>query len=109
LTELSGLTATLIDLIQGEENMNIRPLGARILVKMEEVKKQTASGLFIPQSAQEKTQIANVIAVGDDKDAITVKAGDKVLHDKYAGTQVKIDGEDYIVLNMEDVLGVVTD
>ncbi|MCH3916398.1 MAG: co-chaperone GroES [Spirochaetia bacterium] len=87
--------------------MKIRPLGARILVKMEEVKKQTASGIYIPQSAQEKTQIANVMAVGDDKDAIKVKVGDKVLHDKYAGTQVKIDGEEYLIINMDDVLGVV--
>lgn len=87
--------------------MTVRPLGDRILVKMEEVKAKTAGGLFIPQSAQEKTQIASVIAVGDDKDAITVKVGDKILHDKYAGTQVKVDNEEYLIINMGDVLAVV--
>jgi chaperonin GroES len=74
---------------------------------MEEVKAKTAGGLFIPQSAQEKTQIASVLAVGDDKEAITVKVGDKILHDKYAGTQVKVDGEELLIINMADVLAVV--
>lgn len=87
--------------------MTVRPLGDRILVKMEEVKAKTAGGLFIPQSAQEKTQIASVIAVGDDKEAITVKVGDKILHDKYAGTQVKVDAEELLIINMADVLAVV--
>jgi chaperonin GroES len=87
--------------------MTVRPLGDRILVKMEEVKAKTAGGLFIPQSAQEKTQIASVLAVGDDKEAITVKVGDKILHDKYAGTQVKVDGEELLIINMADVLAVV--
>lgn len=87
--------------------MTVRPLGDRILVKMEEVKAKTAGGLFIPQSAQEKTQIASVIAVGDDKEAITVKAGDKILHDKFAGTQVKIDGEELLIIDMADVLAVI--
>ncbi|MBK5200238.1 MAG: co-chaperone GroES [Spirochaetaceae bacterium] len=87
--------------------MSIRPLGDRILVKMEEVKAKTAGGLFIPQSAQEKTQIAEVIAIGDDDEAISVKVGDKILHDKYAGTQVKVDGEELLIINMADVLAVV--
>jgi len=87
--------------------MSIRPLGDRILVKMEEVKAKTAGGLFIPQSAQEKTQIAEVIAIGDDLEAISVKVGDKILHDKYAGTQVKVDGEELLIINMADVLAVV--
>ena len=87
--------------------MTVRPLGDRILVKMEVVKAKTAGGLFIPQSAQEKTQIASVVAVGDDKEAITVKVGDKILHDKYAGTQVKVDNEEMLIINMADVLAVV--
>ncbi len=87
--------------------MTVQPLGDRILVKMEEVKAQTASGLYIPQSAQEKTQIASVIAVGDDKEAITVKIGDKILHDKYAGTQIKIDGDELLIISMPDVLAIV--
>ncbi len=87
--------------------MTVKPLGDRILVKMDEVKEKTASGIFIPQSAQEKTQIASVVAVGDDKEAITVKVGDKILHDKYAGTQVKVDGEELLIINMDDVLATV--
>jgi chaperonin GroES len=87
--------------------MTVRPLGDRILVKMEEVKAKTAGGLFIPQSAQEKTQIASVLAVGDDKEAITVEVGNKILHDKYAGTQVKVDGEELLIISMADVLAVV--
>lgn len=70
-------------------DMKIRPLADRVLVKMEEVQEKTASGIFIPQTAQEKTQIATVVAVGDDTEAIKVKVGDKVMHDKYAGTSVK--------------------
>jgi chaperonin GroES len=93
--------------VQGDYKMTVQPLGDRILVKMEEVKAQTASGLYIPQSAQEKTQIASVIAVGDDKEAITVKIGDKILHDKYAGTQIKIDGDELLIISMPDVLAIV--
>lgn len=87
--------------------MKIKPLADRVLVKMEEVQEKTASGIFIPQTAQEKTQIATVIAVGDDKEAIKVKVGDKVMHDKYAGTSVKVDGEEYLILSMGDILAVI--
>lgn len=86
--------------------MKIIPLNDRVLVKSAVAEEKTASGLFIPQTSQEKTQIAEVIAIGDDE-AIKVKAGQKVLHDKYAGTQVKVDGEDYLILAMGDILAVV--
>jgi chaperonin GroES len=88
-------------------DMKIRPLADRELVKMEEVQEKTASGIFIPQTAQEKTQIATVVAVGDDTEAIKVKVGDKVMHDKYAGTSVKADGEEYLFLAMGDILAVI--
>ncbi|AEC01859.1 co-chaperone GroES [Parasphaerochaeta coccoides] len=87
--------------------MKIRPLSDRVLVKVEELQEKTASGIFIPQTAQEKTQIATVVAVGDDKDAIKVKVGDRVLHDKYAGTSVKADAIEYLILNASDVLAVI--
>ncbi len=87
--------------------MKIKPLGDRVLVKIEEVEEKTAGGIFIPQTAQEKTQIAAVVAVGDDKDVITVKVGDKIMYDKYAGTSVKIDGTEHLLLRMADVLAVV--
>jgi chaperonin GroES len=88
-------------------DMKIRPLADRVLVKMEEVQEKTASGIFIPQTAQEKTQIATVVAVGDDTEAIKVKVGDKVMHDKYAGTSVKADGVEYLILSMGDILAVI--
>ncbi|MCF7934658.1 MAG: co-chaperone GroES [Spirochaetia bacterium] len=87
--------------------MKIKPLGDRVLVKTEQVEEKTASGIFIPQTAQEKTQTAVVVAVGDDEDAITVKVGDKVMYDKYAGTAVKIEGADHLLLTISDVLAVI--
>lgn len=86
--------------------MTIKPLGERVLVKMDKVEEKTAGGIYIPQTAQqEKTQIAVIEAIGAD--VKTVKAGQKILHDKYAGTSVKIDGEDYLILNIKDVLAVI--
>lgn len=87
--------------------MKIRPLSDRVLVKVEELQEKTASGIFIPQTAQEKTQIATVVEIGDDKDAIKVKVGDRVLHDKYAGTSVKADNTEYLILNASDILAVI--
>ncbi len=87
--------------------MNILPLGDRVLVKIEQVEEKTAGGIFIPQTAQEKTQVAKVVAVGDDKDAIKVKPGQKVMYDKYAGTNVKADGDEYLIMKMSDILAVI--
>ncbi len=86
--------------------MKIIPLGERVLLKAKEAEKKTASGLFIPQTAQEKTQFATVVAIGDDEN-IKVKVGQTVLHDKYAGTQIKDNGEDYLIVNSGDILAVV--
>ena len=88
--------------------MKIKPIGDRVLVKMEEVEEKTASGIFIPQTAQEKTQTGVVVEIGDDKDAITVKKGDKIMYDKYAGTTVAIDGEDHLIMKMPDILAVIS-
>ncbi|MBO7348625.1 MAG: co-chaperone GroES [Spirochaetales bacterium] len=85
--------------------MTIKPLGERVLVKMDKVEEKTAGGIFIPQTAQEKTQIAVVEAIGDE--VKTVKVGQKILHDKYAGTSVKMDNEEYLSLNIKDVLAIV--
>ena len=86
--------------------MTVKPLGERVLVKMDKVEEKTAGGIYIPQTAQqEKTQIAVIEAIGAD--VKTVKAGQKILHDTYAGTSVKIDGEDYLILNIKDVLAVI--
>jgi chaperonin GroES len=88
--------------------MKLQPIGDRILLKVEAAETKTAGGLIIPDTAQEKTQIGKVIAVGDDKDAIKVKKGDRVMFDKYAGTGVKIDGDDHLVVKMQDIIATVS-
>ena len=86
--------------------MTIIPLGERVLLKAEKSEEKTAGGIFIPQAAQEKTQIATVVAIGDSEE-IKVKAGDRVLHDKYAGTEIKDGGEDYLIVNAQDILAII--
>jgi chaperonin GroES len=83
--------------------MKVTPLGDRILVKMVEMESKTAGGILIPQTAQEKTQEGVVIAVGDDE-AIKVKPKDRILYDKYAGTTIKISGDEHLILKAADVL-----
>jgi len=89
--------------------MTIKPLADRVLVKNDKAETKTASGLIIPEAAQEKTQTATVIAVGPgtSETEITVKVGDKIMYDKYSGTQVKIDGEDHLILKMNDIIAVI--
>lgn len=94
-------------------SLNIRPLGDRVIVEPIEQEEQTASGLFIPETAKEKPQQGNVLAVGEgrrDDDGkridMDVKAGDKVLFAKYAGTEVKIDGKKLLIMKESDILGV---
>ena len=87
--------------------MKVKPLSDRVLIKTEEAEEKTAGGLFIPQTAQEKTQTGVVVEVGDDKEMIKVKAGQKVMYDKYAGTTVSIDGTDHLLLRMSDILAVI--
>jgi chaperonin GroES len=86
--------------------MNVKPLGDRILIKIKESETKTAGGIIIPQTAQEKTQTGVVIAVGTDKDVIKVKEGDEVMYDKYAGTQIKVQGADHLIVKMADILAV---
>jgi len=87
--------------------MKVIPLNDRVLVKLEKSESKSAGGIIIPDTAQEKTQIGLVVSVGDDKEAIKVKAGQKVMHDKYAGTQVKISGKEHLILKMADILAVI--
>ena len=87
--------------------MKVTPLADRVLVKTEKTESKTASGIIIPDTAQEKTQIATVIAVGDDKEKIKVKTGDRVMYDKYAGTSIKIDGEDHLILKAADIIATI--
>lgn len=87
--------------------MTLKPLGDRVLIKIAEAEKKTASGIIIPDTAQEKTQNGTVTAIGTDKDVITVKVGDKVMYDKYAGTSVKVDGAEYLIVKMGDIIAVI--
>ncbi len=84
--------------------MKVKPLGDRVLLKTEKEEEKTKGGLFIPETAQEKTQSGIVEEIGDDDEVITVKKGDHVMYDKYAGTTIKIDGEDYLILKMDDII-----
>jgi len=88
--------------------MKLQPIGDRVLLKVEAAETKTAGGLIIPDTAQEKTQTGKVLEVGDDKDAIKVKKGDRVMFDKYAGTNVKIDGEDHLIVKMQDIIATVS-
>ncbi|UTY24361.1 co-chaperone GroES [Treponema denticola] len=87
--------------------MKVKPLGDRVLVKPDAVETKTAGGIIIPDTAQEKTQRGVVIAVGDDKEKIKVSVGQKVIHDKYSGTQIQIDGVDHLILKSNDLVAVV--
>lgn len=89
--------------------MTIKPLQDRVVVKMTEAEETTKGGIILSSSAKEKPEVAEVLAVGDGKKDVTmtVKKGDKVLISKYAGTNVKLDGEEYIIVKMDDILAVV--
>ena len=95
---------------------NIKPLGARVLVKRLEEEEKSSGGIIIPDSAKEKPQEAEVVSLGtggkdDEGNTIefTVKVGDKVLISKYGGTDVKVDGQELLIINESDILGVIED
>jgi len=83
--------------------LRIQPLGTRVVIKTEEQEGKTASGLYIPETAKEKPQSGLVMAVGDSED-VKLKPGDKVLFAKYTGTEFKLDGQDYLLMECNDVL-----
>ena len=93
--------------------MTIKPLSDRVLIKMTEAEETTKSGIVLAGASKEKPQVAEVIAVGpgglvDGKEVFMyVKAGNKVICSKYAGTEVKLDGEEYIIVRQGDILAVV--
>lgn len=92
----------------------IKPLGDRVLVKRLEEEAKTRSGIIIPDTAKEKPQEGKVVAVGPgktndkgEKIPMEVKAGDKILFGKYSGTEVKLEGEDYLIMHQDDILGII--
>jgi chaperonin GroES len=86
--------------------MNIKPLGERVVIKMVEMEETTKSGIILTGAAKEKPQIAEVVAVGPGTKDVTMElsVGDKVVISKYAGTEIKLENEEYIILNQSDVL-----
>lgn len=92
--------------------MSIKPLGDRVVIKRVEAEEKTKSGIVLPGSAKEKPQIAEVVAIGqgvenDDDTKGQLKVGDKVLFSQYAGSEIKMDGQEYTVLKINDVLAVI--
>jgi chaperonin GroES len=88
--------------------MKFKPLGERALVRVVEREEKTASGIVLPDTAKEKPQTAEVVAVGEDDD-VKVSEGDVIVFAKYSGTEISLDGEDYMILDADDILGVVED
>ncbi|MDT3699285.1 MAG: co-chaperone GroES [Thermincola sp.] len=94
--------------------MNVKPLADRILIKPLAAEEKTASGIVLPDTAKEKPQQGEVLAVGSgkllengQKVALEVKVGDKVIYSKYAGNEIKIDGQECMILNERDILAIV--
>lgn len=94
--------------------MQLKPLGDRVVIKPLAAEEKTASGIVLPDTAKEKPQEAEVIAVGNgrimengQRVAIDVKVGDRIIYSKYAGTEFKIDGEEHLILNERDILAIV--
>jgi chaperonin GroES len=86
--------------------MRIKPLGDRVLIKTITEEKRTEGGLVLPDTSKEKPQTAEVIAVGH-LDDVELNVGDRVIFSKYAGTEIKVDGEDYILIDTNDILGLI--
>lgn len=89
--------------------LNIKPLSDRVLVEPQAAETQTASGLYIPETAKEKPQKGKVVALGDRKKdhKMTVKVGDMVLYGKYSGTELKLEGNDYLMMREDDILAII--
>ena len=95
--------------------MNLKPLSDRVLVKRLDYEEKTAGGIYIPDTAKEKPSQGEIVAVGPGKvgddgklQAMTVKKGDKVLFNKYAGTEIQLGGEDHLIMREDEILGIVS-
>ena len=94
--------------------MKIKPLGDRVIIKPSEEKERTKGGIVLPDTAKERPQEGEIVAVGEGKKtddgkviASTLKVGDKVLYGKYSGTEITVDGEEYLIMREEDVLAII--
>jgi chaperonin GroES len=89
--------------------VKFKPLGERALVKVVEREETTPSGIVLPDTAKQKPQTAEVVAVGQFENGVKVDEGDVIVFAKYSGTEITLDGEDYMILDSDDILGVVED
>ncbi len=88
--------------------MKIKPLDKRVVIEMSQVKEKTVGTIILPDSAKEKPQTGKIVAVGSDTDLQKlVKIGDEILYSKYGGTEVKLEGKEYIILSQDDILAVI--
>jgi chaperonin GroES len=89
--------------------VNVKPLADRVLVEPAAAEQKTAGGIIIPDTAKEKPQKGLVVAVGNGKkdEPMTVKVGDQVLYGKYAGTEINVDGKDYLIMRESDILAII--
>lgn len=90
-------------------NVKIKPLADRVLIQAAQAEEKTAGGIIIPDTAKEKPQKGKVVAVGTGKkdEPLTVKVGDSVLYGKYAGTEIQVDGKEYLIMREADIFAVV--
>lgn len=90
-------------------SINVKPLADRVLVEPAAAEEKTAGGIIIPDTAQEKPQKGTIVAVGNGKpdEPLTVKKGDSVLYGKYAGTEINIEGKDYLIMRESDIFAIV--
>lgn len=93
----------------------VKPLGDRVFVKVSEAEERTAGGIFLPDNAKEKPQVGEIVSVGSgklnekgDRQPMEVQVGNKVLYSKYAGTDIKLGGDEYVLLSEKDILAVVS-
>jgi chaperonin GroES len=88
--------------------LNIKPLADRVIIEADQAEEKTAGGIIIPDTAKEKPQKGKVVAVGPGKkdEPLTVKVGDAVLYGKYAGTEITVDGHDYLIMRESDIVAI---
>lgn len=90
-----------------EQELKIKPLGTRVLVRPVEESSRTSGGIYIPDTAKEKPQRGEVVAIGDEEEEIKVKVGQLVLFPKYVGTDIKLEGVDHIIMESDDILALI--
>jgi len=90
--------------------LNVQPLGSRVLIRpLVEEESRNSSGLYIPETAKEKPQSGEVVAIGEEEDEIKVKVGQKVLFPKYTGTEIKLDNVDHLIMEADNILAIVNE